>query len=90
MKGPTYGIGLYAPAGFVLEAEAIARATARLQALGHRVIVDPTASTRWQRFSASDDERLAAVMRMASDLSHLHLSRLSVLRLPGDVDAEHE
>ena len=67
MKGPTYGIGLYAPAGFVLEAEAIARATARLQALGHRVIVDPTASTRWQRFSASDDERLAAVMRMASD-----------------------
>jgi len=67
MKAPTYGIGLYAPAGFVLEPEAISRATERLQALGHRVIVDPTASSRWQRFSANDDERLAAVMRMASD-----------------------
>ncbi|MEP6996432.1 MAG: LD-carboxypeptidase [Betaproteobacteria bacterium] len=67
MAQPTYGIGLYAPAGFALEPEAIVRATARLEALGHRVVVDPTASTRWQRFSASDDERLAAVMRMASD-----------------------
>jgi muramoyltetrapeptide carboxypeptidase len=67
MKAPTYGIGLYAPAGFVAEPEAITRATARLEALGHRVIVDPTASARWQRFSATDDERLAAVMRMASD-----------------------
>jgi muramoyltetrapeptide carboxypeptidase len=67
MKAPTYGIGLYAPAGFVVEPEAIARAAERLQALGHRVIVDRTASTRWQRFSATDDERLAAVMRMASD-----------------------
>jgi len=67
MKAPTYGIGLYAPAGFALEPAAILRATERLEALGHRVVVDPTASTRWQRFSASDDERLAAVMRMASD-----------------------
>jgi muramoyltetrapeptide carboxypeptidase len=67
MKAPTYGIGLYAPAGFVVELEAISRAVERLEALGHRVIVDPTASTRWQRFSASDDKRLAAVMRMASD-----------------------
>src|SRR5689334_5122556 len=67
MKAPAFGIGLYAPAGFALEAKAISRATERLQALGHRVVVDPTASTRWQRFSASDDERLAAVMRMASD-----------------------
>ena len=67
MKAPTYGIGLYAPAGFVAEPEAITRAAARLEALGHRVIVDPTASARWQRFSATDDERLAAVMRMASD-----------------------
>src|SRR5438477_535059 len=29
--------------------------------------VCPTATSRWQRFSASDDERLAAVMRMADD-----------------------
>ncbi|MGH8798808.1 MAG: LD-carboxypeptidase [Casimicrobiaceae bacterium] len=67
MHSRSYGIGLYAPAGFAPEPEAIARATARFEAAGHRVIVDPTASTRWQRFSASDDERLAAVMRMATD-----------------------
>lgn len=62
-----YGIGLYAPAGFSTEPAAIARAVSRLEALGHRVIVDPTVSSRWQRFSAPDDERLAAIMRMASD-----------------------
>ena len=63
----TYGIGLYAPAGFVTEASAVERAVARLEAAGHRVVVDPTVTGRWQRFSAPDDERLAAVMRMAED-----------------------
>jgi len=63
----TFGIGLYAPAGFAPEPAAIERAVARLTALGHRVVVDPTCSTRWQRFSAIDDERLAAIMRMARD-----------------------
>lgn len=67
MSSRSYGIGLYAPAGFAPEPEAIGRAAARLEAAGHRVVVDPTAMTRWQRFSADDDERLAAVMRMASD-----------------------
>lgn len=60
-------IGLYAPAGFATEPAAVERAVARLTAAGHRVTVDPTCGTRWQRFSASDDERLAAVMRMADD-----------------------
>ena len=63
----TFGIGIYAPAGFALDAGAVDRAVARLEARGHRVVVDPTCGTRWQRFSASDDERLAAVMRMATD-----------------------
>ena len=63
---PTFGIGLYAPAGFAVP-EAIARAVARLKAAGHRVVLDPTATTRWQRFSATDDERLAAIWRMAED-----------------------
>jgi muramoyltetrapeptide carboxypeptidase len=31
------------------------------------VVVDPTVTMRWQRFSAPDAERLAAVMRMAED-----------------------
>jgi muramoyltetrapeptide carboxypeptidase len=35
--------------------------------MGQQVIVDPTCHTRAQRFAATDDERLAAVLRMASD-----------------------
>jgi muramoyltetrapeptide carboxypeptidase len=67
MTDRSYGIGLYAPAGFVIEPEAIARAVARFEAAGHSVVVDPTVTTRWQRFSAPDAERLNAVMRMAGD-----------------------
>jgi muramoyltetrapeptide carboxypeptidase len=63
----TYGIGLYAPAGFATEPAAVERAIARLGALGHRVIVDATCAARWQRFGGTDDARLAAVMRMAAD-----------------------
>jgi muramoyltetrapeptide carboxypeptidase len=62
-----FGVGLYAPAGFVPDPGAIERAVARISALGHRVVVDPTCTTRWQRFSANDDERVAAVLRMAAD-----------------------
>jgi muramoyltetrapeptide carboxypeptidase len=64
---PGFGIGLYAPAGFVTSDAALDRAVARLTALGHRVVVDETCTTRWQRFSATDDARLAAIGRMASD-----------------------
>jgi len=67
MERRTYGIGLYAPAGFATEPAAVKRAVERLERAGHRVIVDPTVTGRWQRFSATDAERLAAVMRMASD-----------------------
>jgi muramoyltetrapeptide carboxypeptidase len=62
-----YGIGLYAPAGFVIDEAAIDRAIAYFETLGHRVVVDPSVGTRWERFAATDDERLAAVMRMAED-----------------------
>ena len=73
MTERTYGIGLYAPAGFVTDPLAIERAVHRLSELGHRVVVDPTCSTRWQRFSATDDERLAAILRMAAD-PHVELA----------------
>src|ERR1700682_2753626 len=63
----TYRIGLYAPAGFAQDPAALDRAVARLEAMGHEVIVDPTCRGRWQRFAAPDDERLAAVLRMAAD-----------------------
>ena len=62
-----HGIGLYAPSGFALDPMAIDRAVARLTAMWERVVVDPTCRTRVQRFAASDDERLAAVLRMARD-----------------------
>jgi muramoyltetrapeptide carboxypeptidase len=67
MPGRTYGIGLYAPAGFATDPEAVTRAVARFEADGHRVVVDPTVTRRWQRFSAPDDDRLAAVARMTED-----------------------
>ena len=67
MTHSSYGIGFYAPAGFVTDPAAIDRAVDRLSGLGHRVVVDPTCATRWQRFSAADDERIAAVLRMAAD-----------------------
>ena len=66
MKRPQ-GVGLYAPAGFGLDPAAVDRAEQRLVAMWERVVVDPTCRTRWQRFAASDDERLAAVMRMVQD-----------------------
>jgi muramoyltetrapeptide carboxypeptidase len=67
MTNEGYGIGLYAPAGFVTNEAAMERAVARLTALGHRVVVDESCTTRWQRFSATDDGRLAAIGRMADD-----------------------
>ena len=60
-------IGLYAPAGFATEPAAVGRAIERLAAAGHHVIVDPTVNRRWQRFAGTDDERLAAVLRMGAD-----------------------
>jgi muramoyltetrapeptide carboxypeptidase len=67
MASRTHGIGLYAPAGFVTDRAAVARAVERFEAAGHTVVVDRSVEARWQRFSARDDERLAAVMRMTDD-----------------------
>jgi muramoyltetrapeptide carboxypeptidase LdcA involved in peptidoglycan recycling len=47
----SYGIGLFAPAGFAPEPAAIDRAAARLRTLGHHVVLDPTCKMRWQRFA---------------------------------------
>ena len=60
-------ITIGAPAGFAAAAAAVDRAEARLARLGHRVQSDATARGRWQRFSAPDDERLAALERVAAD-----------------------
>ena len=55
------------PAGFATDPHAVDRAVERLEARGHRVRVDATARSRWQRFSARDDERLAAITRVTAD-----------------------
>lgn len=55
---------ILAPAGFATDPGAVPRAVARLEALGHHVRCDPTAGSRWQRFSAADAERLAAIDRV--------------------------
>ncbi len=67
MNRRAWSIGLYAPAGLVIDGGAVERAVARLEAQGHRVLVDATCSVRWQRFAGTDEARLAAVMRMAND-----------------------
>ncbi len=63
------GIGIYAPAGFVVDPQAIDRAAAWFARAGHPVIVDPSCRARRERFAGNDDERVAALMRMATDPS---------------------
>lgn len=58
--------GIYAPSGFATEPEAVARAAGRLRQMGHSVVVDDAATARWQRFAGTDDERLAAIARIAA------------------------
>jgi len=58
---------IVAPAGFATDPSAIDRAEALLAGLGHRVRVDETARSRFQRFSAPDDARLAAIERVSAD-----------------------
>lgn len=58
-------VAVFAPAGYVPHPEAIDRARSYLESRGHRVTIDPSCGARWQRFAGTDEERLAAVMRIA-------------------------
>lgn len=60
-------VTIVAPAGFATDPGAIDRAEALLTRFGHRVQTDATARSRFQRFSAPDDERLAAIERVTAD-----------------------
>jgi len=62
----TFDFGFYAPSGVVFDEGAVDRATRRLLAAGHRVVEDTTSRARHQRFAGDDDERLAAIARMAA------------------------
>lgn len=58
--------GVYAPAGAAADPVAVTRAVERLAALGHRVVLDEGVLRRHTRFAGTDDERLAAIERMAA------------------------
>lgn len=58
---------ILAPAGFATDPPALERAIDCIEGLGHRVSCDAAARGRWQRFAAPDDERLAAIVRVAAD-----------------------
>lgn len=59
-------IGVYAPAGAASDPAAVTRAVERLSALGHRVVLDEGVLRRHTRFAGTDDERLAAIARIAA------------------------
>jgi muramoyltetrapeptide carboxypeptidase len=62
----TFDFGFFSPSGVVVDEVAVDRATRRLLAAGHRVVEDPSSRARHQRFAGDDDERLAAIARMAA------------------------
>jgi muramoyltetrapeptide carboxypeptidase len=57
--------GFFAPAGAVIAPDTVARATENLLARGHRVVEDRGIYGRHQRFAGTDQERLAAIGRIA-------------------------
>ncbi len=60
--GPKH-IYVYSPSGAVRDKKAFRRGIKRLEALGHKVEVDPAALESWTRFAGDDDTRLAAIER---------------------------
>lgn len=65
VDGPQPSLVICSPAGVVAQPAAVRRAARRLHALGFAVSVDPAALRRHQRFAGTDDERLAALHRVA-------------------------
>lgn len=62
----SFDFGFYAPAGVLLDLEAVDRAVRNLLAQGHRVVEDTGSRSRAQRFAGDDSSRLAAIERMAA------------------------
>ena len=59
-------VAIYAPSGFAQDPSALDRAVTCLVGLGCNVHVDASALARHTRFAGTDDERLAAVLRVAA------------------------
>lgn len=58
---------LFTPAGVVRRRSALNRAVKRLRALGFDAQLDADAAARHQRFGGTDDQRLAAIHRIADE-----------------------
>ncbi len=58
-------IYIYSPSGAVRDRAAFRRGVKHLQQAGHRVTVDPAALSSDSRFAGNDEERLAAIGRVA-------------------------
>lgn len=58
---------LFTPAGVLLKAAPLRLAAKRLKAMGFAVTIDEAALAKQQRFAGSDDQRLAAIHRIAAD-----------------------
>ncbi|UXH80022.1 LD-carboxypeptidase [Roseateles amylovorans] len=57
---------LYTPSGVLAQSQPLKRAAKRLSTLGFDVTIDESALARHQRFAGDDDERLAALHRVAT------------------------
>lgn len=57
---------LYSPAGVLLKAAPLRLAARRLKERGFDVHIDEAAARKYQRFAGTDDERLAAIHRVAA------------------------
>jgi muramoyltetrapeptide carboxypeptidase len=57
------GIYIFSPSSAVADAQALERATVRLNAMGFKVAIDRTALAQSQRFAGTDTQRLAAFSR---------------------------
>lgn len=64
MRGLDFGF--YSPSGVVVDEAAVDRATRLLLQRGHRVVEDASSRARHQRFGGDDEQRLAAIARMAA------------------------
>ncbi len=59
-------IYVFSPSSAVRNKDALRRGIARLKALGHEVVLDPSALATHMRFAGDDDTRLAAIARAAA------------------------
>jgi muramoyltetrapeptide carboxypeptidase len=66
VSDPARGLLLFSPAGVLRSTAPLRRAARRLEKLGFSVAIDPAATLKAQRFAGDDEQRLAALHRVAA------------------------